>query len=63
MKTYAAQGKTVYGTLRSPDTHEPSATTPGVKFLTGIDLTKSDVGDTIVRSLPPSSPLEAVVRT
>ena len=61
-KGYAAQGKTVYGTTRSPDGPGSSEFPGNVKFFPGVDLMKPDVGDTIVRLLPRASPLDTVVR-
>ena len=61
-KIYAARGKTVYGTVRSSEKPKASEFPAGVNFLTKVDLTKPDVGDSIVGSLPSSSPLEVVVR-
>ena len=60
-REYAAQGKTVYGTTRSPEGPGSSEFPENVKFLTRVDLMKPNVGDTIVQLLPRESPLDTVV--
>ena len=59
-KQYAKQGKTVYGTARSEAA--PKDFPESVKWLPNVDLTKKDVGDTVVSLLGGSQPLESVVR-
>ena len=58
-KQYAKQGKTVYGTARSEAT--PKGFPDSVKWLPNVDLTKKDVGDTLVSLLGGAQPLESVV--
>ena len=59
-KQYAAQpGCTVYGTTRSAGA--PDGFPEHVKWLPGVDLMNSDVGDNLVTLLGGSQPLSAVV--
>ncbi|EON99636.1 putative short chain dehydrogenase reductase family superfamily protein [Phaeoacremonium minimum UCRPA7] len=60
-KQYAKQGKTVYGTARSEAA--PKDFPESVKWLPNVDLTKKDVGDTVVSLLGGSQPLESVIIT
>jgi NAD(P)-dependent dehydrogenase (short-subunit alcohol dehydrogenase family) len=58
VKQYAAlPDYTVYATTRSNDA--PHGFPANIKWLTGIDLMKSDVGDTLVSTLGASNPLSA----
>ncbi|KAF7545832.1 hypothetical protein G7046_g9466 [Stylonectria norvegica] len=60
LKQYAAkEGNTVYGTTRS--SKDPDGFPREVKWLTGVDLTDSGVGDAVVKSLGASKPLSTVV--
>jgi NAD(P)-dependent dehydrogenase (short-subunit alcohol dehydrogenase family) len=59
-KQYAAQdGTTAYGTARAESA--PKEFPDKVKWLTGIDLTDSQVGDKIVKSLDSKDKLSVVV--
>lgn len=58
-KKYAADGSTVYGTTRSQD--GPKDFPDSIKWIPGIDLTDSKVGETLVRLLGGSKPLSTVV--
>lgn len=59
-KQYASQpDTTVYGTARARD--EPKGFPDNVKWLTGIDLTDSQVGDKIVKSLDSKDKISVVV--
>jgi short-subunit dehydrogenase len=60
-KQYASQpGTSVYGTARAE--HAPKGFPENIKWLTGIDLTDSQVGDKIVKSLDSKDKLSVVVR-
>ncbi|WYZ39429.1 hypothetical protein EsH8_III_001343 [Colletotrichum jinshuiense] len=60
-KKYAADGSTVYGTTRSQD--GPKDFPDSIKWIPGIDLTDSKVGETLVRLLGGSKPLSTVIIT
>ncbi|KAK0387430.1 hypothetical protein NLU13_5742 [Sarocladium strictum] len=61
-KQYASQADTtVYGTARAE--HGPKGFPENVKWLTGIDLTHSQVGDKIVKSLDTKDKLSVVYIT
>ncbi|KAK3336164.1 oxidoreductase [Cercophora scortea] len=61
-KQYAAEvGATVYATTRSESS--PKGFPDSVKWLSGIDLMKPDVGDSIVGALQGSKPLDIVIIT
>ncbi|KPM39176.1 hypothetical protein AK830_g7389 [Neonectria ditissima] len=60
VKQYIARGSTVYGTMRS--TSAPEGFPAQVKWLPGIDLTDSKVGDKLVSTLGPEArPLGVVI--
>ncbi|KAH8171742.1 short chain dehydrogenase domain-containing protein [Sarocladium implicatum] len=61
-KQYAERpNTTVYGTSRSSS--PPDGFPSGVKWLTGIDLMDSEVGDKIVKGLGDAEPLSVVIIT
>ncbi|KAH8886758.1 NAD(P)-binding protein [Thozetella sp. PMI_491] len=60
-KQYAARGDTVYGTVRSPGAPSSGDFPEGVKWLSGVDLTKPDVGDTIAQGVGPSVRFDTVI--
>ncbi|KAI1417302.1 oxidoreductase [Hypoxylon sp. FL1857] len=60
VKQYASDpSTTVYATARSSST--PSGFPNGVKWLSNIDLTKSDVGDRLASQLKGEKPLDVVI--
>lgn len=59
VKRYTAQSTSVFATTRS-DT-APSGFPNGVKWLSNIDLTKSNVGDSLTGQLKGAKPLDVVV--
>lgn len=60
VKQYASQSATeVYGTTRSSSS--PQGFPESVKWLSNIDLTKSDVGESITQQLKGAQPLDVVV--
>ncbi len=60
-KQYAVQGETVLGTTRSSERPNSPDFPESVKWLPGVDLTKSDVGDTITGLIDAKTPLGTVV--
>ncbi|KAK3693754.1 oxidoreductase [Podospora appendiculata] len=61
-KQYAAKdGTTVYGTARSDSS--PEGFPESIKWLSGVDLMKPDVGDSIVGGVQGSKPLDIVIIT
>lgn len=59
IKQCAKAGNTVYGTTRSSE--GPQGFPEQVKWITGIDLTQSSVGDKLANLLDASQPLDSVV--
>jgi NAD(P)-dependent dehydrogenase (short-subunit alcohol dehydrogenase family) len=57
---YAQKGKTVFATCRS-SAPQPDKFPDGVHWITGVDLMKPDVGDTIANYLRSKGQLESVV--
>lgn len=60
VKQYAAQSTSVFATTRS-DT-APSGFPNGIKWLSNVDLTKSNVGENLTGQLKGAKPLDVVVR-
>ncbi|RSL56888.1 hypothetical protein CEP54_008589 [Fusarium duplospermum] len=61
VKQYARAGNTVYGTTRS--SKGPEEFPEQVKWITGIDLTQSNVGEKLANLLDASQPLDSVIIT